>query len=177
MVKEASGWLQWVIESCSKRIRPISDPVASLLLSLFDSLTEFDEEEAHDDAKEIAEEHFQQKFAERMLVYPMFSILFLLLVAVIDVVQCGALSNQMYGLALDLIGAMILGRGLLMGGVAMGAVSEMSWDYNPLLIKSMAKDSVDGVWGMSLILVGIALQILAFGQFFPALPTWATSFC
>jgi hypothetical protein len=98
-------------------------------------------------------------------------------VGVIDIAQCGTLTNQMYGLGLDFLGAIILGRGLLMGRVAIGAVSAQRWGYNPLLIKSLAKDSVDGVWGISIILVGIAFQIIALGEFYPDLPIWAGAIC
>lgn len=143
-------------------------------MSIFDSLTEFDEDEARDEAKQLAVEHFLRKFAERVLIYPVLSLLMLSIVVVTDFVQCGSLSNQMYGLSLDFIGAIILGRGLLMGGVAIGAISGQKWAYNPLLIKSLAKDSVDGVWGISLILLGITLQIIALGQIYPNLPTWVT---
>jgi len=177
MVKEAASKFGWDLESFSEKIRPYSDIVARALLSIFDSLTEFDEEEAKEDAKDIATEHFQQKFAERMIVYPVYSVFFLAIVAIVDVLQCGSLTNQMYGLGLDFLGAIILGRGLLMGRVAIGAVSGQRWGYNPLLIKSLAKDSVDGVWGITIILVGIALQVIALGRLYPDLPIGAAAIC
>lgn len=177
MVKEPAGELGFDLESYSEKIRPYSDPVANALLLLFDSLTEFDEAEAREEAKEIATEHFQQKFAERMLVYPICSLISLFIVGMIDIAQCGTLTNQMYGLGIDFLGAIILGRGLLMGGVAIGAVAGQRWGYNPLLIKSLAKDSVDGVWGITLILIGIVLQIIALGEIYPKLPIWAGAIC
>ncbi|TKX42467.1 hypothetical protein EXE41_17110 [Halorubrum sp. SD690R] len=177
MVKEAASETGFNFELYSKMIRPYSDPVASTLLLVFDSLTEFDEDEAREEAKEMATEHFQQKFAERMLVYPFCSMISLLLVGLVDVFQCGALTNQIYGLVVDFLGAIILGRGLLMGGVAIGAVSGTRWGYNPLLIKSMAKDSVDGVLGITIILIGILLQIIALGKIYPDLPIWAGAIC
>lgn len=177
MVKEPASKVGLNIELYSKKLRPYSDPVANALLLLFDSLTEFDEDEARKEAKGIAIEHFQQKFAERMLVYPICSLFLLLIVGAVDFAQCGALTDQMYGLVLDLLGAIILGRGLLMGGIAIGAVSGQRWGYNPLLIKSLAKDSVDGVWGISIILVGIILQIIAIGELYSGLPSWVITLC
>lgn len=177
MVKETSGRLKKYIELVSENIRKYSDPIALVFLSIFDSLTEFDEDEARDEAKDIAVEHFQQKFAERFVTYPIIVILLIIVVGVVDWSQCGGLSNQMYGLSIDLIGALILGRGLLMGGVAIGAVAGTRFGYNPLLIKTLAKDSVDGVWGVSLILVGIALQIIAVGQLYPDLPLSLSTIC
>jgi len=177
MVKEPARQFGLDLESYSERLRPYSDPIANALLTIFDSLTEFDEDEAHSDAKRVATEHFQEKFAERIIVYTIFSLLLLAIVAAIDILQCGALTNQMYGLGLDLLGAIILGRGLLMGGVAIGAVAGSKVGYNPLLTKSLAKDSVDGVSGITIILIGIVLQIIALGEIYPTLPTWAIATC
>lgn len=177
MVKEAVESAGFDLQPYSERIRKYSDPVALVLLSFFDALTEFDENEAREEAKELAVEHFQQKFAERFLTYPLMTFLLVLIVAVSDVLQCGALSNQMYGLSIDFLGAVVLGRGLLMGGVAIGAVSGQRWGYNPLLIKSLAKDSVDGVWGISLILIGIGIQIIALSQLYPNVPNWLVASC
>lgn len=159
-----------------QKVRRVSDPVSAALLRLFDSLTEFDEEEAHNEAKDVAQEAFQQKFGERALVYPLISIALVAIVGVIDFILCWSLSNQMYGLSLDLLGAIILGRGLLMGGVAIGAVGSSNVGYNSLLVKSMAKDSVDGVWGVFLLLFGLLIQIIAVAGFAISVPSAMTAF-
>lgn len=176
-MKEAADKQGLDLSTYIEKIRTVSDPIAAALLRLFDSLTEFNEEEAHNDAKQVANEHFKQKFAERFLIYPLLATASLVLVFAIDYSLCWRLSNQSYGLSIDLLGAIILGRGLLMGGVAIGAVGTSKLGYNPLLVKSMAKDSVDGVWGVAYILIGLTLQIIAVGNLGLTPPPWLIPAC
>lgn len=165
------------IESISGKLQYFTDPLAGKLLNLFDLMTEYDEDAASDDAKNKVESVFKSKFAERVIIYVPLAILSILIVGGIDSIFCGDLPNQTYGLAIDLFGAMILGRGLLRGGIAIGTVTRTQLNYNVSLAKAMAKDSVDGVWGIFLILVGIVLQFIAVGRIYPDIPIWLSASC
>jgi hypothetical protein len=95
-------------------------------------------------------------------------VLVLLLVTVGDRVVCGTLQNQTYGLALDLTGAIILGRGLIKGPIPIAEESGQFWGYSPPVVKSLSKDAVDGVFGITFLVVGILLQFVAIANLYPS---------
>jgi len=83
-------------------------------------------------------------------------------------IVCGTLQNQTYGLALDLTGAVILGRGLIKGPIPIAKESGQFWGYSPPVVKSLSKDAVDGVFGITLLIVGILLQFVAIANLYPS---------
>ena len=70
--------------------------------------------------------------------------------------------NQAYGLWLDLVGAVILGRGLITDPISLGEQSSGAYGgWLPDLRTSLAADFVDGIWGILLITTGILAQSVA----------------
>lgn len=150
--------------------RRFTDPIGRFLVSRLNSLADFDKEDTRNDAQKEARKQCLLIFARRSWRYLTLSVLVLLLVAVGDRIVCGTLQNQTYGLALDLTGAVILGRGLIKGPIPIAEESGQFWGYSPPVIKSLSKDAVDGVFGIAFLIVGILLQFLAIINFYPYFP-------
>lgn len=146
-------------------MRKLTDPIGKLILR-FLANEEVKEEaldrinNARDDFEE-AENRFLAYFEKRTLRWGSLTILLLLLIGAIDLLSCGTFPNQSYGLGLDLLGAMILGVGLLKGHYSIAAESTSYFNKSLFRQESLAQDAVDGVWGISLLIVGILLQLLA----------------
>lgn len=106
---------------------------------------------------EDAIEKFRDQFARRSIQYVSILILLYLLEAAFI-----SVSLQGIGISVDIIGAMILARGLLNGPII---ISHQSWgEYtggNTDLRDSMIQDAIDGLWGIFLLLTGFLLQSIA----------------
>jgi hypothetical protein len=141
----------------------IVHPIAKLVLTILNSSDslELDNSEAHKKAKSKARDVFIDVFTQRSLHYLLFIGLVLTLTAGLDFYFCGELSNQSYGLAVDLSGAIILGRGLLQGSIPIANQSTEGYDYSEAVVESLAKDSVDGFYGISFLICGIFLQMIS----------------
>jgi len=157
--------------------KKLTDPIGRFLIGWMNSLSDFDEEEARDDAQDDAREQFLLTFASRSWQYLILAVIVLCGVAIVDVLVCGTLQNQTYGLALDLTGAVILGRGLIKGPIPIAEESGQFWGYSPPVIKSLSQDAVDGVFGVTFLVVGILLQFAAITQTYPAFLLNLQSIC
>lgn len=157
--------------------RKVTDPIGRLLVDELNSLADFDDDDIRDDAQEEAREQFLLTFARRSGRYLVLAMLVLFLVAVGDMMTCGTLQNQSYGLAIDLTGAVILGRGLIKGPIPIAKESGQFWGYSPPVIKSLTKDAVDGVFGITFLVVGILLQFVAITNLYPAFLPGVRLFC
>lgn len=135
---------------------------------LRDETQEYSEEELAnvDKLTGIVETRYLDFLSSRSVTYltVVGGLLGLLLVA--DVVLCGGLPDQFYGLSLDLFGAVVLGRGLLSGKYEIAALSMSAWNYSPELLDQFAKDAVDGLWGITLLITGVLLQFISLSQVF-----------
>lgn len=157
----------------------IVHPIAELVLAILNSTEtlEQDDSESHKRAKSKAKDSFIDVFAQRSLQYLLFIGLVLTVTAGLDFYLCGELSDQSYGLAVDLSGAIILGRGLLQGSIPIANQSTEGYNYNEAVVESLAKDSVDGFYGISFLICGIFLQMVSvtFPQL--SLPITGQFFC
>lgn len=170
-----------MFESLRERLfgpwRRVTDPVGRFLVSRLNSLADFDDDDTRDDAQKEAREKFLSTFAKRSWRYLTLSVLVLLLVAVGDMIICGTLQNQTYGLALDLTGAVILGRGLIKSPIPIAEESGQFWGYSHAIIKSLSKDAVDGIFGITFLIIGILFQFVAIANLYPSLLPSVRLFC
>ncbi|WP_459191572.1 outer membrane protein assembly factor BamB family protein [Halosimplex sp. J119] len=156
--------------------KKVSDWMGRQMLNIFDVITDDSKKDGEPD--EEAEEMFLTAFRHRSWKYLIAAVFSpLLIIAYFDVQSCGTLSNQTYGLGLDLAGAIILGRGLIKGRYSIQSESAMKIGQNVALKRSMARDSVDGVWGISLLFVGILLQFMAVSSVRWTAPLTASDIC
>lgn len=160
------------------RWRTVTNPVGRFLVNWMNSMAGFNGDDIRDAAQEEAREQFLEIFAKRSWRYIVFGTgLVLFGVAVADMMTCGTLQNQTYGLALDLTGAVILGRGLIKGPVRIAKESEQVWGYSPPVIKSLSRNAVDGIFGVTFLIVGILLQFVAITHMYPSLLPDIQSLC
>lgn len=145
------------------------------ILNWFESGKDYFEEvriennEEHEDEK--VEMYFHAAFLDRsrwhlLLVSPVG------LVYLLDTCSVLAVSPrlQLYGLALDLIGAFILAVGLFRGTDAIKRDTEMAealWgsQYYTSSMSSIARDTVDGIYGATFLVAGFTIQFIAVATF------------
>jgi hypothetical protein len=141
----------------------VTDTVGTRVLQELDSseYLEKGDSEPHKRAKSKAKEIFLEQFAERSWKYLLLVGIIVGSIVILDFSICGKVPNQSYGLAMDFAGAAILGRGLLKGSIPIANESVEGYNYNIEVIESSAKDSIDGVFGIFFLLMGIGLQIFA----------------
>ena len=170
--------LERVQEKLSTVWRELTHPVGWLLMRWLNWRADPSEYNPSDQAQEEAREEFLRIFADRSWRYtvlgsgiPLFG------VATIDLMVCWSLNNQAYGLALDLTGAVILGRGLIKGPVPIARESTARFGYSPPIVTSLIKDSVDGVFGITFLVTGVLLQFIAVANLHPTLPSEIRSLC
>lgn len=158
--------------------RRLTNPVGRFLVSRLNSVSDFDEDDTMDDVQEEARKEFLEIFAKRSWRYTVFWAGFVLFgVTIADIVACGTLQNQTYGLALDLTGAVILGRGLVKGPIPIAKEASTGWGYTPAVVTSLSKDAVDGIFGITFLIVGILFQFIAIAHLFPGILPDAQSLC
>jgi hypothetical protein len=71
------------------------------------------------------------------------------------------------GLILTLIGAAIAAYGVILGNVDARALATMKWDFNQQLYESLLTQSRCAMWGLIIVAIGTAMQII--GTVFPLL--------
>lgn len=146
-------------------MRRLTDPVGTRLLDFFtnEAVKEDAQERLNDPASAVREsrELFLDYLARRTKTYLIASIVLLAVIGAIDYWMCGSVPNQSYGLSLDLFGALVLARGLLKGPYDIAAESGQYFSESPPLRRALAEDAADGIWGVTLLIVGILLQFLA----------------
>lgn len=110
---------------------------------------------------EYIREQFRESFYSRTKQYLKLvggSVLMLLL---LDLYSSFTLPPQTYGLVIDLIGASILGRGLFHGKFSiLFEVRNRTAGRELFIIPKKAKETVDGVWGIFLLILGISFQVV-----------------
>lgn len=146
-------------------MRRFTDPIGTRLLNFFtnEAVKEDANERLNDPASAVREvrELFLEYFAGRTKTYLIASIVVLVVIGAIDYGTRGGVPNQSYGLALDLLGATVLARGLLKGPYGIAAESGQYWSQSPPLRRALAEDAADGIWGVTLLITGILVQFLA----------------
>jgi len=149
-----------IIQEASSSIRRITDPIGQGLLKRFSGAGVYDPTEPS--RVEAAEEDFLNAFARRSWWYSISTTVLLLILIVVECTVLSSLPKQSYGLILDLIGAIILGRGLLLSPDAI--VEKATAPFGGRMSgfrAAQAEDAADGVWGVSLLVLGVLLQGLA----------------
>lgn len=146
-----------------RRIRSLTDPIAVRISSFLSSPPD----DMYNDVgrRETALEEFKRAFASRSVEYTPILIIILLLLLNLSC-RVEKFPNQIYGLAIDLFGAIILGRGLLLS--PMGIVANATAGYGgpmPIFRANQALEATDGIWGISLLLLGIIIQGIAVTPF------------
>jgi len=150
-------------EKLFPRWKLVTDPVGLLLLDLLD-LRFPDRIHGRDlegwireNELENVEREFLLFFAERSWRY--FSVVMLSICLIYSIeIYAVNLPDQSYGLYLDLLGAVILGRGLLNDRYTISNMGKNSQMYPSPILIFKCRDTVDGVWGISLLVIGILLQ-------------------
>ncbi len=97
-------------------------------------------------------------FADRLLTYIIILVLIIGTTAVIDAVLCGILPNQIFGLLISVFGSVVLGRSLLKGPYTI--VGSRGTGSSQQIENNLVESSVDGVFGISLLILGFIVQIL-----------------
>ncbi|MCO8256270.1 hypothetical protein NKF26_20880 [Haladaptatus sp. AB618] len=156
----------------------MASPIGKKLIQLLNVQSEFSSDEVNGDAIDYAEEDFLEVFAVRSFEYVFGWIgVVLLTIFVVDLFSCGTLPNQTYGLGLDVIGAVILGRGLLKGTYSIAAETATKVGFSREKIDSLVENTVDGILGITILVLGVALQFLATVNAFPNLIHSSSTFC
>lgn len=156
-----------------KVLKKVTDRIGRGLLRLLTN--EVAKEEANtrlgrpEDSVEDATDTFLKQFYSRTKIYgPVVSVA-LFVILVVDGTICTPIPSQIYGLTLDILGAIILGRGLLKGPYSIAMEAASYYQKSPPRENSLAQDLTDGVWGISLLVVGVGLQFVAVAGLFPAI--------
>lgn len=148
------------IEESNKHVRRVTDPIGRWFLRRFSGARVYDIENA--ERIEAAREDFLNAFARRSWQYSIAASGFLFLLIIIECLLYSSFPEQGYGLTLDLIGAAILGRGLLRSPETIVEMSSAAFGGPlPGLRAVLAEDTADGIWGISLLILGILFQGLA----------------
>jgi len=151
-------------------VRNVTDPIAERLMKWYNGpypvnvgefLSERQESPPLETQIKYYEDGFEKfkiEFAKRSWQYSLLLVLITVTYAVAD--YCLAdFSLQLMGLAVDLFGAVVLGRGLISGPVTVIEQSMSGFGgYNSDLRDSLLSDTIDGTWGISLLLLGILIQ-------------------
>ena len=114
--------------------------------------------EYHKEALDI----FRNEFAIRTVQYTTVVSIIIIIILVINRTSVHQIPLQIVGISIDLFGAGVLGRGLLSGPITLTHQSMSGHGgYNTELRDSMLQDSIDGAWGVFLLILGIAIQAVA----------------
>ncbi|MFC4990102.1 hypothetical protein [Saliphagus infecundisoli] len=112
-----------------------------------ETLAEYSEE-----GIEVFREQFGVKTAE-------YTLLTALLIGGYLALAPKTLNPQIIGIAVNVLGALVLARGLFMGPVAIAETTLGGYGgYNSDLRDLMIQDAIDGFWGAILILSGFLIQ-------------------
>ena len=87
---------------------------------------------------------------------------FLLVIAVllaIDVALCGAMPNQVFGLSIDIFGALLLGKGVLKGPYTI--TGSTGFGTSRRKQHNLTEGSVDGIYDVFFLVLGLLAQIAA----------------
>lgn len=146
-------------------LRRLTDPVGrSILYLLVDTDAEADAKRRlnnpKDDVDEVTE-LFLEYLATRTKSYLAAIGVLLLLLFTSDLVACGQVPGQAYGLLLDICGAVVLGRGLLKGPYRMAAEAAAYLSKSVPRQRAVTQDLADGLWGVFLLIFGVLVQFAA----------------
>lgn len=109
-----------------------------------------------------AEMDFLYHFYRATKVYGSLGIVFPFLVFILDIIMCGGVPNIFPGVIMELTGAWVLARAVLLGPDQIRDISTSGYGGpSPSFRKALAGDAADGIWGVSLLVAGMVLQSLA----------------
>lgn len=150
-------------------IRWFTDPIAEILMRFFNgpypvdvssylkSREDYEGQVADHHVKHYSDsiENFRKEFAKGTVRYGT--------VLLLTIVMLGfSVPWQIVGISLNVIGAIILARGLLSGPITITVQSSGAWGgTNPELRDAMIQDAIDGTWGVFLLLSGVIFQAVA----------------
>lgn len=111
-----------------------------------------------DDIEKVKSD-FLNGFAWRTMAYSPAIVILTLLLYLIGSFEGVSISLLSYGLSIEVTGAIILGRGLLSDPVEIANQATIPFGgISDYFSKSLATDAADGIWGVSLILLGAAIS-------------------
>lgn len=148
----------------------ITDPIATRLLDFLTHIEEAEPDEIldYEDKTKLIDQEFLELFHYHSK-WPFWSICMLLVGLVYDISQ-GPINPQIYGLALDGMGAVFLALGIVrgrsglardtretagrFGGGGFGGMHQAS-------LKAQIADTIDGIFGGTLLITGFVIQTAA----------------
>lgn len=105
------------------------------------------------------EEDYLELFEAKAKRYSLIVLTGLVILSALDAGLCGAIPNQVYGLSVDIFGALVLGRGVLKGPYTITGSTGFSTSRQKQ--NNLTESSVDGVFGVFFLVLGLILQIVA----------------
>jgi hypothetical protein len=118
-----------------------------------------------------AEKDFLDRFAAGTKLYGFLGLLVPAAIWGVDIALCGQVPNILPGLVMELAGAWVLARAVLVGPKQMLNISTSGFGGpTPAFRKALAEDAADGIWGVSLLVLGIVVQSIASAGI--PVPTW-----
>lgn len=109
-----------------------------------------------------AEKDFLDRFAAGTKLYGFLGLLVPAIIWGSDIALCGQVPNILPGLVMELVGAWILARAVLVGPKQMLNISTSGFGGpTPAFRKALAEDAADGIWGVSLLVLGMIIQSIA----------------
>lgn len=148
-------------------LRKLTDPIGRAILHLLAD-EDVDAERRIDltDRADEVTENFLKYFSARTRTYTCIVIAVLALLLILDAAICVPIPGQIYGLSVDICGAVVLGRGLVKGPYAIAAEAGTYYDLSRPRMRSLILDLADGIWGIFLLILGVVLQIVAVSGLF-----------
>lgn len=151
-------------------LRWFTDPIGNWLLRTVQSkeVKEYVEntfpraEEGSDTPAHVPEarEMFLKYFEKLSKRYAVIVVILVAAILLADRFTCGSIPNQYLGLTIEVVGAVLLGKGLLKGAYSLAAHPGRLSTAHAIEVE-WTTDAVDGFWGISLLLVGITVQFIA----------------
>lgn len=115
------------------------------------------------------EEEYLELFEEKTKRYSLIVLTGLVILSGFDIGLCGAIPNQVFGLSVDIFGALVLGRGVLKGPYTITGSTGMGTSRQKQ--NNLTESSVDGVFGVFFLVLGLLLQIVALSGLTIRLPS------
>ena len=171
--------MEWKVDAAPTLVRKITDPIGHIFMKYrgfeeskrryYDMDTEgYDADFIHgvlvrkrNDIEEV-KNNFLNGFAWRTMAYVPAVVVVVLFLHLLSSARTVTVPVTAYGSSIQVIGGIILGRGLISGPVEI--VDQAGIPYGGIssyFAKALATDAADGIWGITLILLGASIAGLS----------------